>query len=142
MNGPIRDTFGLAWALYSDQPRLINTNQKSVYEELIKIRQQLISEWQDLVAPLVRDADLYSDIRNLNWNFHSTTLLPTLNELINTLRIPVESGNTVFVDSKETDKLKAGIDALGQWIEKTKDDIQKLRAKDDGAEVYQSEAKP
>jgi len=142
VNGPIRDTYGLAWGLYNDQPRLINANQKGVYEELVKIRQQLISEWQDLVAPLVRDAELYADIRNLNWNFHSTTLLPTLNELINVLRIPVESGNSVFVDSKETDKLKTGIQALGQWIEDTKDGIQKLRAKDDDAQVYRSEAKP
>jgi hypothetical protein len=142
VNGQIRDTYGLAWNLYNDQPRLINTNQKAVYEELVKIRQQLISEWQDLVAPLVRDGDLYADIRSLNWNFHSTTLLPTLNELINIMRGPVEGGTTIFIDSKETDKLKGGINALGQWIEKTKEDIQTLRSKDDEADIYRSEATP
>ena len=137
VNGPIRDTYSIAWGLYNDQPRLINTNQKAVYLELKKIRQQIISEWEELIAPLVRDSDLYSDTRQMNWNFH-TILLGTLNELINSMNTPIANDQTIFIDSKETDKLRAGIDTFGQWIEKTKEQIQKLRSEDDTAEIYQN----
>lgn len=134
VNGPIRDTYALAWGFYNDQPRLINTNQKGVFEGLVKIREQLLSEWQKQIEPLMREAEVYPDIRQLNWNFHTTTILESLNELINKLRVPVEGGQTVFVDSKETDKLKAGIDALGHWIDTTKEEVQRLRSQDDTTE--------
>lgn len=100
VNGPIRDTYTLAWYLYNDQPRLINENQKAVFEELKKIRQQMISEWQELVAPLVRveprDGDpnfctphwraLSLSMRRLWWRETDYSRLPPSPELIEVAR--------------------------------------------------------
>lgn len=132
-NGQIRSVYEIAWTLYNDQPRLINTNQKAVFQTLEQVRSELISANSDL-NPLIRDSEIYPDIRNLSWNFHQP-LLGTLNEMINRLRVPVQTGVVLNIDSKETDELRTGIDALGKWIETTKDFVQAKKAEDDAAEI-------
>jgi hypothetical protein len=132
-NGEVRNTYDVAWGLYNDQPRLINTNQKAVFHALEQVRSGLISASADL-KPLIRDSENYADIRNLDWNFEHP-LLGTLNEMISRLNVSVQNGVVVHVDSKETDELKAGISALGKWIETTKNVIQAKKAEDDVAEI-------
>lgn len=138
VNGPIRDAYNAAWLIRGDQPKSINANQKSVYLAMRKIRDQIIPEIPN-VSSLVRESELYPDIRSIDWNFHQP-LLNVLNDLINKLHLPVENGQTVFIDSKETDQLQVAIDRLGKWIEAAKEKIQQLRALDDKAEVIDSPA--
>jgi hypothetical protein len=132
-NGQIRSVYDAVWPLYNDQPRLINTNQKAVFQALEQVRSGLIAALADL-EPIIRDSESYPDIRNLNWNFEQP-LLGILNEMISRLTVPVQGGVVVHVDSKETDELKTGISALGKWIETTKGAIQNKKANDDAAEI-------
>jgi hypothetical protein len=132
-NTQVRPAFDDLWGIYNDQPRQINSNQKGVYDTMVSARAKLI-EANNAVGPLVRESELYPDIRGLNWNFQSP-ILQRLNELINTLRVPVQNGTVIFIDSKETDQLKQGIDVLGKWIEDTKAALAKIRESDDAAVI-------
>lgn len=133
VNGPLRGIFDIAWPLYNDQPRLINNNQKAVFQELMRIRNEFRAV-DPKVGALVREAERYPDIRNLDWNYQ-TTLLGIANELSNRLQVPVETDKPIHVDSKETDELKAGISSFGEWIEKSKEALQSKFAEDDAAEI-------
>jgi hypothetical protein len=133
VNTQVRGAFDELWGIYNDQPRQINSNQKGVYDTMFSARAKLIEADKDL-NPLVRESELYPDIRGLNWNYQSP-ILQSLNELINKLRLPVQNGTIIFIDSKETDQLKQGIDVLAKWIEYTKAALTKIRESDDAAVI-------
>jgi len=125
---------GKPGAVHNDEPRLINTDQKRVFETLQKIREQLKIANQTLNG-LIRKYEIYTDIRNMDWNFQHP-LIESVNELLAALDAPIKAGESKIIDSKETDKLKLGINTLGQWIEKTKGSIQEIRKEDDAADIH------
>jgi hypothetical protein len=133
VNTQVRGAYDELWGIYNDEPRLINANQKGVYDTMASARSKLI-EADKGVNPLVRGSELYPDIRGLNWNFQQP-ILNSLNELINKLRVPVGNNTLIFIDSKETDQLKQGIDVLAKWIEDTKAALTKIRESDDAAVI-------
>jgi hypothetical protein len=133
VNTQVRGAFDELWGIYNDQPRLINSNQKGVYDTMVSARAKLI-EAEKVWNLLVRESELYPDIRGLNWNYQSP-ILQSLNELIIKLRVPVGNNTLIFIDSKETDQLKQGIDVLGKWIEDTKAALKKIRESDDAAVI-------